>query len=62
MKTPSLFAGPAQPPQAPATQAAREQTSGKELAAAQTLRLGCTRSVADLLIQATSLKTDEQDS
>jgi hypothetical protein len=63
MKSPSLFAAPGKRlPEAPATQAAGEGTSGKELDLGQSHRLRCPRSLADLLLQATSLKTNEQDS
>ena len=63
MKNSSLFADPGQSlPEAPATRVAREEKSGKELAPVQSHRLGCPRSLADLLIQAASLKTDTQES
>ena len=63
MKCPSLFAAPGQRlPEAPATQAAGEETSGKELDPGQSRRLRCPRNLADLLLKATSLKTDEQKS
>ena len=63
MKTPSLIAAPGNAPSGTlADQAAWQRTMVEELDPVRRHGLGCMRSLADLMLKATRVKTYERDS